>query len=157
MFHRVYGLPAVALRYFNVFGPRQDPTSAYAAAIAAFASALLSGKRPTVYGDGLQTRDFTYVSNVVDANLLACETSAADGSALNIACGASISLLDLIRELNSLLGTDIVPVFAPERKGDVRHSLADISHAKEKLGFEPRVGLREGLAKTVEWMRLQRP
>ena len=108
VFHRVYGLPTVALRYFNVFGPRQDPTSAYAAAIAAFASAILAGKRPTVFGDGLQTRDFTYVSNVVDANLLACETDAADGQALNIACGGAISLLDLIaEELNSLLGTNL--------------------------------------------------
>ncbi|HKP54317.1 MAG TPA: SDR family oxidoreductase [Chloroflexia bacterium] len=153
VFHRVYGLPTVALRYFNVFGPKQDPTSAYAAAIAAFASAILAGKQPTVYGDGLQTRDFTYVSNVVDANLLACETDAADGQALNIACGASISLLDLIAELNSLLGTDLQPVFAPERKGDVKDSLADISPAREKLGYEPRVGLREGLANTVRWMQ----
>lgn len=153
VFHRVYGLPTVALRYFNVFGPRQDPTSAYAAAIAAFASAILAGKRPTVFGDGHQTRDFTYVSNVVDANLLACETNAADGQALNIACGASISLLDLIAELNSLMGTNLEPVFAPERKGDVRHSLADIGPARENLGYEPKVGLREGLANTIRWMR----
>jgi nucleoside-diphosphate-sugar epimerase len=153
VFHRVYGLPTVALRYFNVFGPRQDPTSAYAAAIAAFASAILAGKQPTVYGDGLQTRDFTYVSNVVDANLLACETDAADGQALNIACGERISLLDLIAELNSLLGTNLEPVFAPERKGDVRHSLADIGPARARLGYEPRVGLREGLANTVRWMQ----
>jgi len=154
VFHRVYGLPTVALRYFNVFGPRQDPTSAYAAAIAAFASAILAGKPPTVYGDGLQTRDFTYVSNVLDANLLACETDAADGQALNIACGASISLLDLIAELNSLLGTNLEPVFAPERKGDVRHSLADIGPARARLGYEPRVGLREGLANTIRWMQV---
>lgn len=153
VFYRVYGLPTVALRYFNVFGPRQDPSSAYAAAIAAFASAILAGKRPTVYGDGGQTRDFTYVSNVVDANLLACETDGADGTALNIACGESISLLDLIRELNAIVGTDLEPVFAPERKGDVRHSLADIEPAREKLGYEPGVGLREGLERTVEWMR----
>jgi nucleoside-diphosphate-sugar epimerase len=153
VFHRVYGLPTVALRYFNVFGPRQDPTSAYAAAIAAFAAAILAGKQPTVYGDGLQTRDFTYVSNVVDANLLACKTDAADGQALNIACGERISLLDLIAELNSLLGTDLEPLFAPERKGDVRHSLADIGPARAKLGYEPRVGLREGLANTVKWMQ----
>jgi UDP-glucose 4-epimerase len=153
VFHRVYGLPTVALRYFNVFGPRQDPTSAYAAAIAAFASAILAGKRPTVFGDGGQTRDFTYVSNVVDANLLACQTDAADGQALNIACGARISLLDLISELNSLMGTNLEPVFAPERKGDVRHSLADIGPARDKLGYEPKVGLREGLESTVRWMR----
>ena len=153
VFHRVYGLPAVALRYFNVFGPRQDPTSAYAAAIAAFASTMMAGKQPTVYGDGLQTRDFTYVSNVVDANLLACQTDAADGLALNIACGASISLLDLIAELNSLLGTNLEPLFAPERKGDVKHSLADIGPARARLGYEPRVGLREGLENTVRWMR----
>ncbi len=153
VFHRVYGVPAVALRYFNVFGPRQDPTSAYAAAIAAFASAILAGERPTVYGDGLQTRDFTFVSNVVRANLLACETDAADGLALNIACGTSISLLDLIDELNSIMGTSLEPIFAPERRGDVRHSLADITQAREKLGYEPGVGLREGLAKTIEWMR----
>lgn len=153
VFHRVYGLPTVALRYFNVFGPRQDPTSAYAAAIAAFASAMLEGRRPTVFGDGHQTRDFTFVSNVVDANLLACATDVADGQALNIACGARISLLDLIAELNHLLGTNLEPIFAPERKGDVRHSLADIAQAREKLGYEPKVGLREGLRRTLEWMR----
>jgi len=153
VFHRVYGLPTVALRYFNVFGPRQDPTSAYAAAIAAFASAMLAGQRPTVYGDGHQTRDFTFVSNVVDANLLACKTDAANGQALNIACGERISLLDLIAELNFLLGTNLEPIIAPERKGDVRHSLADITPAREKLGYEPKVGLREGLKRTVEWMR----
>jgi nucleoside-diphosphate-sugar epimerase len=153
VFYKVYGLPTVSLRYFNVFGPRQDPTSAYAAAIAAFASAMLAGRRPTVFGDGEQTRDFTYVSNVVDANLLACDTDAADGDALNIACGLRISLLDLITELNSLLGTNLEPIFAPERKGDVRHSQADIGRAREKLGYEPKVGLREGLARTIEWMR----
>ncbi len=153
VFARVYGLPTVALRYFNVFGPRQDPKSQYAAVIPAFASMMLKREEPTIYGDGLQTRDFTYVSNVVNANLLACKAEDAVGHALNIACGERISLLDLVNEINGIIGTDIKPRFEEERKGDVKHSLADISAARKKLGFTPTVGLREGLTRTVASIR----
>src|SRR5688572_14454153 len=156
VFAHLYNLPTVSLRYFNVFGPRQDPHSAYAAVIPAFIAAMLEGKRPTIYGDGTQTRDFTYVSNVVHANLLACETGSADGMALNVACGESFSLLDLVGYINALLDTNIEPVFEPERKGDVKHSLAAIDLAREKLGYEPQISFHEGLAKTVRSMQLSR-
>jgi UDP-glucose 4-epimerase len=155
VFTGVYGLPTVSLRYFNVFGPRQDPTSQYAAVIPAFISAMLQDKRPTIYGDGLQTRDFTYVSNIVNANLLACESAGADGLAVNVACSERISLLDLVAEINRLLGKDIEPIFEPARAGDVKHSLADISLAREKLRFEPQVNFSEGLARTLDYMRQQ--
>lgn len=153
VFTRVYGLPTVALRYFNVFGPRQDPTSQYAAVIPAFISTMLRGGRPTIYGDGLQTRDFTYVSNVVQANLLACQSERAVGLAVNVACGDRISLLDLVASLNTILGAEIRPMFEPERQGDVKHSLADISLAAETLGYQPVVGLEEGLARTAASLR----
>ncbi|MFL5732147.1 MAG: SDR family oxidoreductase [Chloroflexia bacterium] len=146
----VYGLPTVALRYFNVFGPRQDPTSQYAAVIPAFATAMLQGHRPTIYGDGQQSRDFTYISNVVEANLLACERAEAIGCALNVACGQRISLLELVDELNKLLGTSIEPIFELVRKGDVKHSMADASQAAAKLGFSCTVSFEEGLARTVK-------
>jgi nucleoside-diphosphate-sugar epimerase len=149
-FTLVYGLPTVSLRYFNVFGPRQDPTSQYAAVIPAFATTMLAGRRPTIYGDGLQSRDFTYVSNVVTANLLACEREEAVGCVLNIACGQRISLLDLVDRLNKLLGTSLQPVFDPPRKGDVKHSLADAGRAAAKLGFSCAVDFDEGLARTVK-------
>ena len=153
VFTRVYGLPTVSLRYFNVFGPRQDPTSQYAAVIPAFIAAIIAGRRPTIYGDGLQTRDFTYVKNNVLANLLACETDAADGEAVNVACGERISLLDLMREINSLLGTDVEPIFEEARVGDVKHSLADITKAERLLGYRPTVDFREGLAETIRHMQ----
>jgi nucleoside-diphosphate-sugar epimerase len=155
IFASLYGLPTVALRYFNVFGPRQDPHSAYAAVIPAFIAAMLENRQPTIYGDGTQTRDFTYVSNVVHANLLACESSSADGMALNVACGESFSLLDLVKHINRLLGTNIEPLFEPERKGDVKHSLAAIDQARERLGYAPQVSFEEGLARTVSYMRDQ--
>lgn len=153
VFARVYGLPAVALRYFNVFGPRQDPKSQYAAAIPGIAAAMLRGQAPTIYGDGLQTRDFTYVSNVVNANLLACDRDDAVGLAINVACGQRISLLDLVGQLNTLLGTHIEPIFAPERAGDVKHSLADISLAESTLGYRTEVDFNEGLARTLDTLR----
>ncbi len=153
VFTRVFGLPTVSIRYFNVFGPRQDPRSQYAAVIPAFIAATLAGRRPTIYGDGLQTRDFTYVKNVVLANLLACETDAADGEAVNVACGERISLLDLVREINRLLGTNIEPIFEAERAGDVKHSLADISKAERLLGYHPEVDFAEGLDLTISYMR----
>jgi len=152
VFWLVYSLPTVALRYFNVFGPRQDPKSQYAAVIPAFITAMLEGKRPKIYGDGRQSRDFTYVSNVVSANLLACEREEAVGSALNIACGKRITLLELVDKINDLLGTKLEPIFEPERPGDVKHSLADISQAEGKLGYKTQVHLQEGLARTIDYM-----
>src|SRR5262245_22840785 len=143
-FWHSYGFAAVSLRYFNVFGPRQDPSGPYAAVIPLFVKALLAGQQPTIFGDGLQTRDFNYVENVVQANLLAAEAKGAEGKVFNVGCGGAISLLDLLRELNAILGTKVTPVFKPERAGDVRDSLADISRTRAVLGYEPRVGLAEG-------------
>ena len=154
-FHRVYGLPTVALRYFNVFGPRQDPTSQYSAVIPKFVTALLRGESPIIYGDGTQSRDFTYVANVVQANLLACEKDAAIGQAINVACGQRYTLLDLHRELAKMMpglsGQRIQPGFAPARAGDVKHSMAAIERAMELLGYRPSVDWRTGLQQTVEW------
>ena len=155
-FHQVYGMPTVALRYFNVFGPRQDPKSEYAAVIPLFVNALLDGRQPTIFGDGLQSRDFSYVSNVVDANLLACQAEGAVGQVFNVACGRQHSLLDLLDVLNGLVGTKIEPIFGPPRLGDIKHSLADIGNARRLMGYEPRVGFHEGLALTVMWYREQR-
>ncbi len=152
VFALVYGLPTVSIRYFNVFGPRQDPTSQYAAVIPAFITSVLRGERPTIYGDGLQSRDFTYVSNVVEANLLACAREEAIGYAMNVACGRSTTLVELVARINALLGTEIEPVFAPERVGDVKHSLADIRMAEEKLGYRTLVDFDEGLARTIDYM-----
>lgn len=150
-FCQVYGLPTVALRYFNVFGPRQDPTSQYSAVIPRFITALQHGQVPTIYGDGLQSRDFTYVANVVQANLLACEKDAAIGQVMNVACGERYSLLDLHRELTALIGADIPPTFASARVGEVKHSLAAIECATKFLGYQPLVGWRDGLRRTVAW------
>jgi nucleoside-diphosphate-sugar epimerase len=152
-FSEAFGLETVSLRYFNVFGPRQDPTSQYAAVIPNFVTALLRGERPTIFGDGKQSRDFVYVANVVEANLLAAEAPAAAGRVLNIAAGRRYTLLDLVDVLNDLLGTDIAPVHGPPRPGDVRHSVADITAAREVLGYEPQVSFREGLERTVAWYR----
>jgi UDP-N-acetylglucosamine/UDP-N-acetyl-alpha-D-glucosaminouronate 4-epimerase len=152
-FHRVYGLPVVALRYFNVFGPRQDPSSQYAGVIAKFITTLLDGGRPTIHGDGLQSRDFTYVSNVVQANLAACEHDEASGEVLNVARGESYSLLDLFAMLTELTGRRVQPLFAGARAGDVRHSLAAIEKATRMLGYRPDVSWREGLRLTVAWYR----
>jgi UDP-glucose 4-epimerase len=151
VFHAVYGLETVALRYFNVFGPRQDPDSPYAAVIPIFLSKLARGEQPLIHGDGLQTRDFTFVKNVVQANLLACAApAAAAGQAMNAACGESITLCDLVALLNELLGTTIAPQFGPPRAGDVKHSLADNARAKALIGYTPRFSFREGLAQTVQ-------
>jgi nucleoside-diphosphate-sugar epimerase len=146
-----YGLETVSLRYFNVFGPRQDPFSQYAAAIPLFISGILRGEPPTIYGDGEQTRDFTFVANVVEANLLACEAPGASGSVFNIACASRVTVNDLIRKINEDLGTSIRPVHVDARPGDIRHSFADISAAKVVLGFSPHVGFDEGLKKTISW------
>ncbi len=154
VFQGVYGLETVALRYFNVFGPRQDPYSPYSAVIPLFIKAMLEGKRPTVFGDGTQSRDFTYIDNVVHGNLLACHAdSRVAGQVINLACGQSISLLDLIAAINKLLGTHIEPIFAEPRAGDVKHSCADIRRASELLGFEPTVSFEEGLRHTLAWLK----
>jgi nucleoside-diphosphate-sugar epimerase len=157
VFTRVYGLETVSLRYFNVFGPRQDPSSQYSSVISRFISALLGGERPVIYGDGEQSRDFTYIDNVVDANLKAAETVKGIGEVINIANGERISLNQLLAELKSLTGkSDVMASYEDARAGDVKHSLADISRARNWLGFEPRVGLRTGLQLTIEWWKKSR-
>jgi len=152
MYCRLHGLEAVSLRYFNVFGPRQDPASEYAAAVPRFLERMTAGERPAVHGDGRQTRDFVYVANVVDANLLAAGAAAAAGQALNIGSGRSISILDLVAEINAALGTALEPVHEGPRPGDVRHASGTIDRAKRQLGWSPRVGLGEGLALTARWL-----
>jgi nucleoside-diphosphate-sugar epimerase len=154
LFTRTYGLPTVSLRYFNVYGPRQDPQSEYAAAIPKFITSLLAGRAPTVFGDGEQTRDFTYVADVVDANLAAAGAgSQAAGRTFNIAGGRRISVNELISTINGILSSAIAPNYAPPRPGDVLHSQADVAKAKALLGITGRVDLAEGLRRTVEWFR----
>jgi nucleoside-diphosphate-sugar epimerase len=153
VFPRVYGLETVSLRYFNVFGPRQDPTSPYSAVLSIFISALLEGKRPTIFGDGEQSRDFTYVDNVVDACLLACTAPRAAGQMMNIAAGQRYSLNHVVALLRKIMGTDLEPIYGPTRSGDVLHAHADISLARQLLGYEPKVFLEEGLRRTVAWYR----
>lgn len=154
-FTAVYGLPTVCLRYFNVFGPHQNPLSTYAAAIPRFTTALLAGDRPQIYGDGRQSRDFVYVGNVVDANLLACATDAAVGEVFNIGTGQATSLLQLLAILGELTGRPVDPQFEPPRAGDIRHSFSDISRARRILGYEPATSLAEGLRETVAWYQAQ--
>lgn len=150
IFHGLYGLKTIALRYFNVFGPRQDPKSQYAAVVPNFLNAVTSSKPPTVFGDGLQSRDFTYIANVVDANLKACGApDSAAGRAYNIACGERVTLLQLLQILERLTGSAVRPVHDRPRQGDVRDSLADIQEARRHLGFEPRISLEEGLRRTL--------
>jgi len=150
-FYVSYGLETVSLRYFNVFGPRQDPTSQYAAVIPIFFTLMLTGNPPIVYGDGEQTRDFTYVANVVQANIKAALVQDGAGQAFNIACGSRVSLNELIGKLNGILGTNIEPIYDKPRVGDVKHSLADISAAREALGYDPAVDFTTGLQKTAEF------
>lgn len=152
-FTRVYGLETVALRYFNVFGPRQDPTSPYSGVISKFVTALLENQTPTIFGDGEQSRDFTYVANVVDANLRAAEAPEAVGKVMNLGIGERITLNQLFDELQKIIGTNLKPNYEETRAGDVRHSLADISRAENLLGYRPLVGLAEGLKYTVDWYR----
>lgn len=149
VFYQLYGLETVGLRYFNVFGPRQDPTSQYSAVIPKFLAAMQEGKQPTVHGDGMQSRDFTYVANNVSANLAACEVPNVAGEVYNIACGENFTLLDLIAEINGILGTSLEPKFTDSRPGDIKHSKADITHAISDLDYKPTVGFREGLALLV--------
>ncbi len=155
VFTHVYDFEVVALRYFNIFGPRQDPESQYAAVIPRFLTALLNGKAPVVYGDGLQSRDFTYVDNVVEANLLASEADGAAGRAFNIACGGRYTLLDLLARLKIILGSDIEPIHEAGRAGDVRDSQASIEAAQRALGYRVSVDFDEGLRRTAEWYRAQ--
>jgi nucleoside-diphosphate-sugar epimerase len=151
LFHRLYGLPAIALRYFNVFGPRQDPTSEYSAVIPLFITAIKRGIQPTIFGDGEQTRDFSYIANVVQANLRSCEAGpAAHGGAFNIACGERLSLNDLVGILGEFAGRKVQPAYAPHRSGDIKHSLAGIEKARRLLGYAPEVSVRDGLRRTWE-------
>ncbi len=150
-YYHSFGLETVGLRYFNVFGPRQDPDSPYSAVIPIFVSKILSGQRPTIYGDGQQSRDFTYVANVVRGNLLASEVSGIGGRVFNLADGRQTTLLQLLELLSKFLGKEITPDFQPARVGDVRESLADITQARMVLGYEPAVGLEDGIGRTIEY------
>jgi len=153
MFTRLYGLETVSIRYFNVFGPRQDPTSPYSGVISVFASALIENRPPTIYGDGEQTRDFTYVANVVDGVLRACDAPKASGEVINVATGGRISLNTLYYAMRDVVGGNLEPTYAESRQGDVRDSQADIRKARELLGYEPIVPFEEGLARTIAWYR----
>jgi nucleoside-diphosphate-sugar epimerase len=153
MFTRLYGLETVTTRYFNVFGPRQDPSSPYSGVISLFISALVDGRQPTIYGDGEHTRDFTYVANVVDGVLRACTADGASGEVINVATGGRISLNTLFTSLRTLVGARVEPLYAEPRAGDVKDSQADISKASRILGYSPTVSFDDGLQKTVAWYR----
>jgi nucleoside-diphosphate-sugar epimerase len=156
MFTSLYGLETVSTRYFNVFGPRQAPDSPYSGVISLFIKAFLSGQAPLIHGDGRQTRDFTYVTNVVDGVLRAATTPGVSGEYINVATGGRVSLLELARALQLITGTEITPTFGPPRDGDVKDSQADIFKARKMLGYEPTVPFEEGLRHTVEWFKTQR-
>ena len=153
VFYKVFGLETVSLRYFNVFGPHQDPTSQYAAAIPAFVTAVLNDRPPTIFDDGEQSRDFTYVDNVVDGNLLAARAKHTAGEVVNVACGKAVTVNEIIDIINELLGKAIEPIHTDPRPGDIKHSLADISLARRLLGYEPKVSFQEGLDKAIGWYR----
>jgi nucleoside-diphosphate-sugar epimerase len=158
VFHRLHGLETVSLRYFNVFGPGQSPDSQYAAVVPRFIAALKAGRPPVIFGDGLQSRDFTYIDNVVQANLSACSAGReAAGEAFNIATGQAVTLLDLLNRMKELLGSSVDPRFEPGRKGDVRASLADVRKAERLLGYRPRISLDEGLKRTLEFFATPSP
>jgi len=157
VFTRTYGLETVCLRYFNVFGPRQDPSSAYSGVISRFIDTLATGQTPVIYGDGEQSRDFTYVANVVEANLRAAETTSGIGQVINVANGERITLNELLDKLKQLMEhTEVQAEYREPRVGDVRHSLADITRARELLGYEPKVNLEEGLRHTIDWWKRSR-
>ena len=156
LFTRLYGLETVCTRYFNVFGPRQDPGSPYSGVISLFITALIEGRQPTIYGDGGQTRDFTFVANVVDGVLRAADTPGVAGEVFNVATHGRISLNELLAVLNGIMGTKLEAVYRPARTGDVRDSQADISKAQQRLGYRPTVSLEEGLRQTVAWFRASR-
>jgi len=152
-FSLCFGLETITLRYFNVFGERQDPKSRYAAAIPAFVTAILNNRPPTVFGDGEQSRDFTYIDNVIDANMLAMSAAKLSGEVVNIACGGRITINEVIKAINRALGTNVAPRHESPRPGDVRHSQADISLARKLLGFEPKIGFEEGLRRAIDYYR----
>ena len=151
VFAGCFGVQTLSLRYFNVFGPRQDPASQYAAAIPAFVTAILRDKPPTIYGDGEQTRDFTYIENVIRANLLAAKAPETRGEVINVACGEHVTVNEIIKEINTLLGKDVKPEYVAPRPGDIKHSWADITLASKVIGFEPVVGFAEGLRRAIDW------
>jgi nucleoside-diphosphate-sugar epimerase len=153
IFSREFGLDVVSLRFFNVFGPRQDPRSAYTGVLSIFIAAYLRGAVPTIFGDGEQSRDFTYVANIANAVLLACQSSQAAGKIVNVGTGKSCSLNQIIAVLNGILGVSVTPKYAPARKGDVRHSRAEIALARATLGYEPVVKFEDGLRRTIDWVR----
>ena len=153
VFWRAYGLETVSLRYFNVFGPRQDASSAYSGVLARLIPAVLGGKKPVIYGDGSQSRDFTYVSNVVDANILACRVDGVAGESFNIACGDRITVNQILDEIKALTGSNVEPIHEDPRPGDILHSQADITKAREKMGWEPVASFKEGLKPTIAWYR----
>jgi UDP-glucose 4-epimerase len=155
IFTRIYGLETVALRFFNIFGPRQNPDSPYTGVLSKFVAAYQRGDTPVIFGDGQQSRDFTYVDNVVDATLKACTAPAAAGKVINVGVGASFTLNQTIALLNGIFGQQVKPRYDPPRKGDALHSLADISLARQALGYEPRVSFEEGLRRTVSWFRAE--
>ncbi|HUI29494.1 MAG TPA: SDR family oxidoreductase [Candidatus Acidoferrales bacterium] len=158
VFSSLFGLHTVCLRYFNVFGERQDPSSEYSGVISRFISALLSDRNPTIYGDGEQSRDFVYVRNVVDANILAGTIDCRPGPVLNVGCSARTTLNQLVKELNSIIGKNLTPIYQPPRAGDVRNSLADITLIEKVLCYEPKIGFRQGLEKTIDGhLRLRNP
>ena len=153
VFSSVFGLETISLRYFNVFGPHQDPASQYAAAIPAFVTAILQDRPPTIYGDGEQSRDFSYIDNIVEANLLAARAKQTHGEVVNIACGEAVTVNAIIHTINELLGKNVRPIYEPSRPGDVKHSLADITAAQKLIGYKPIVLFREGLEKSIDWYR----
>jgi len=155
LFYQLYGLETISLRYFNIFGPKQDPNSLYSAVIPKFIDALVCDHPPVIFGDGEQSRDFTYIENVVQANLLAMSTAHLHGEAINVACGEKTSLNQLLDVLKKILGSKQSPIYEEPRKGDVRHSLADVRRAKEIINYEPKVGIEFGLKKTVEFFQRQ--
>jgi len=155
IFNRLFGLEFVALRFFNVFGPRQNPKSPYTGVMSKFITAYLSGKTPTIFGDGEQSRDFVYVANIVDATLRACEKPGAVGKVINVGTGVGTTLNQTIKLLNHILGVQVQPQYGPPRLGDVKHSTADISLARAVLGYEPVVSFEDGLRRTVEWLRTE--
>lgn len=153
VFYEVFGLETISLRYFNVFGPNQDPKSQYAAAIPAFVTAILKDRQPTVYGDGSQSRDFTYIDNVVEANLLAAATKKTQGQVINIATGIAVTINQVIDMINDLTDKDIKPIYTDRRPGDVKHSLADISLAENLIGYKPKITFKQGLTTAINWYK----
>ncbi len=151
VFSEVFGLETISLRYFNVFGPYQDPSSQYAAAIPAFVTAVLKDQPPTIYGDGEQSRDFTYIDNIVEANLLAARAKKTQGEVINIACGQAVTVNAIIDMINAELGKNVKPIYAPARPGDVKHSLADVTAARNLIGFKPTMEFKAGLQKAISW------